>query len=103
VLYALINFIVAVVFGSKATNDILDLLNESDYGVNDDAFSPTEEDQEAIERVVKYGVIVTYILLGAITALWIYPSIMLILEIRRGIMSRETYPREEFSCCCTSK
>jgi hypothetical protein len=103
VLYALINFIVSVVFGSKATNDVLDLLNESDYGANDDVFAPTEEDQEAIERLVKYSIIASYVILGAITALWIYPSVMLVTEIRSGIMSRETYPREEFSCCCTSK
>jgi hypothetical protein len=99
VLYAIINFIMSVVFGSKATNDVLDLLNESEYGVNDDDFSPTEEDQEAIERIVKYSVIVSYVLLGAITTFWIYPSVMLITEIRSGIMSRETYRREEFSCC----
>jgi len=35
-----------------------------------------------------------------VTALWIYPHVGLILEIRSGIMSRETYPREEYSCCC---
>jgi hypothetical protein len=35
-----------------------------------------------------------------VTALWIYPHVGLIMEIRNGIMSVETYPREEYSCCC---
>ena len=35
-----------------------------------------------------------------ITCLWIYPYGGLIYEIKQGIMSYETYPREEYSCCC---
>ena len=32
----------------------------------------------------------------------IYPHVGLILEINKGIMSQATYPREEFSCCCSN-
>jgi len=32
--------------------------------------------------------------------IWIYPHIGFILEVKNGIMTKETYPREEFSCCC---
>lgn len=32
--------------------------------------------------------------------LYLYPLIGLIMEIKKGIMSRETYPREAYSCCC---
>jgi hypothetical protein len=35
-----------------------------------------------------------------VTCLWIYPFVFLIKEIKSGIMSYETYPREEHSCCC---
>jgi len=31
----------------------------------------------------------------------IYPTAGLIKEIKGGTMSKETYPREEYSCCCT--
>ena len=38
---------------------------------------------------------------GAIfTALYIYPHVGLMNEINQGIMSHETYPREDYSCCC---
>ncbi len=37
-----------------------------------------------------------------ITALFMYPHIGFIIEVRRGIMTRETYSREEHSCCCVS-
>lgn len=32
--------------------------------------------------------------------LFIYPHIVLFLELRSGIMTPETYPREKQSCCC---
>lgn len=34
---------------------------------------------------------------------WIYPMGMFISEVRQGIMTPETYPREEFSCCCSRR
>ena len=37
--------------------------------------------------VIKYGV-------------FVYPVVGLISEIKRGIMRKETYPREAYSCCC---
>jgi hypothetical protein len=36
-------------------------------------------------------------------ALEIYPTVGLLLEIQKGIMSAETYPREAYSCCCEPK
>jgi hypothetical protein len=33
-------------------------------------------------------------------ALFMYPTIGLIVEIKKGIMSEKTYPREAYSCCC---
>jgi hypothetical protein len=36
------------------------------------------------------------------TAILIYPHIGFILEVKKGIMTKETYAREEFSCCCVS-
>ena len=40
---------------------------------------------------------------AAITALWIYPHIVFCVEVRSGVLCRETYGREEFSCCCIAK
>jgi hypothetical protein len=39
----------------------------------------------------------------AIAALWIYPHIVFCFEVRSGVLCRETYGREEFSCCCIAK
>lgn len=36
------------------------------------------------------------------TALFLYPHIGFIMEVKKGIMTRETYPREEYSCCCVT-
>jgi multidrug efflux pump subunit AcrB len=43
-----------------------------------------------------YGIIGSVIWDGLI----LYPHIVLISEIRNGIMKPETYARERFSCCC---
>lgn len=42
----------------------------------------------------------TWIGSGIFTVLYIYPHAGLINEIKSGIMSAATYPREEYSCCC---
>ena len=56
-----------------------------------------EEDANEFEAPSAYLDIV----IGAImSALIIYPHAGFIHEVRRGILSRETYPREEYSCCC---
>lgn len=34
--------------------------------------------------------------------LFVYPQVMFILEVNAGILSKRTYPREEYSCCCVS-
>ena len=41
-------------------------------------------------------------LIGSIigTLFFVYAHVMLIREIKTGIMSRETYEREKYSCCC---
>lgn len=35
-------------------------------------------------------------------AAWAYPQVMFVWEVKRDIMSAETYEREKYSCCCTS-
>jgi len=46
------------------------------------------------------GVIIAQIIIAAI---YIYPTAGLLMEIKNGIMSPETYPREAYSCCCQPK
>jgi hypothetical protein len=35
-----------------------------------------------------------------IAAAFIYPQVMFVREVRVGIMTKETYINEEYSCCC---
>jgi hypothetical protein len=37
---------------------------------------------------------------GVVMCLYVYPHIGFIVQVYKGIMSRETYPREEYCCCC---
>ena len=34
------------------------------------------------------------------TILWMYPHVGFIVQVQKGIMSKDTYAPEEFSCCC---
>lgn len=40
------------------------------------------------------------VIAGIAMCLWIYPHVGFIQEVRKGIMSKETYQREQYSCCC---
>ena len=44
--------------------------------------------------------IVNFVVSAIITCLFIYPHVGFVMEIKSGVMSKETYPREESSCCC---
>ena len=46
------------------------------------------------------GIIVWAVLFSLLA---MYPAIFLIKEIKAGIMTPETYPREAHSCCCSPK
>lgn len=85
----MIDFIVVVIFSVQMQNDALDAIR-GDYEIDDD-----------LEQDIRYSNILTYAVTAILTALWIYPSVFLVWEIQRGIMTRETYPREEKCCCCT--
>lgn len=56
-----------------------------------------------IETGLNTYLTVTYALGAVLTALWVYPSVFLAVEIKKGIMTKQTYPREEMSCCCVQK
>ena len=51
------------------------------------------------DAVAKYhGMFIAWILVWA--GLMLYPHVAFIYEVKKGIMTRDTYPREQFSCCC---
>ena len=43
------------------------------------------------------------ILEGIVSVVVIYPHIGFVYEVRNGILSAETYAREEYSCCCNPR
>ena len=86
---AYIWFIISVEQGKGAIFDIIS-----------DAAAERGVDTERLERYMNTGFVVGYITQAILRALWAYPSVFLFNEIRNGIMSAETYPREKHSCCC---
>ena len=44
--------------------------------------------------------LIAHVLGGLFTLLFIYPHVGFIMEVNSGTMSKETYHREEASCCC---
>eukprot|EP00533_Pseudo-nitzschia_delicatissima_P007316 CAMPEP_0116082800 /NCGR_PEP_ID=MMETSP0327-20121206/2920_1 /TAXON_ID=44447 /ORGANISM="Pseudo-nitzschia delicatissima, Strain B596" /LENGTH=195 /DNA_ID=CAMNT_0003573619 /DNA_START=82 /DNA_END=669 /DNA_ORIENTATION=- len=59
--------------------------------------------QATVAQTTAGGVTIAIIINCLICALIIYPTAGLIKEIKEGIMSVETYPREAYSCCCMNK
>jgi hypothetical protein len=62
---------------------------------NDVILQQLEEEIFTVEQIFTVLVFVD----GMLVLLRIYPTIFLVKEIRNGIMTRETYPREEYLCC----
>ena len=50
--------------------------------------------------IVLYGVGMNIVYTNLTYVIFAYPVVGLISEIKSGIMSKETYPREAYSCCC---
>jgi len=57
---------------------------------------------EIAYTIVLYGVGMNIVSICFTYLLFVYPVVGLISEIKSGIMSEETYPREAYSCCCTT-
>jgi hypothetical protein len=80
VLYIIASFITSIVLTNEAYNTV-----EEDYNGNNDIPYP----------------ITTVVFQGFFMLLYIYPHVGFMYEVKAAILSEETYPREEFSCCCT--
>ena len=44
-----------------------------------------------------------FVFIGMLLLFFIYPQVGFISEVKRGIMSKETYIREDYSCCCSQR
>eukprot|EP00525_Craspedostauros_australis_P010704 CAMPEP_0198114824 /NCGR_PEP_ID=MMETSP1442-20131203/6090_1 /TAXON_ID= /ORGANISM="Craspedostauros australis, Strain CCMP3328" /LENGTH=245 /DNA_ID=CAMNT_0043772219 /DNA_START=72 /DNA_END=809 /DNA_ORIENTATION=+ len=77
VAYSIISFIVGIIVSEQAISEV--------------------EDETGSTINATGGYVIGAVILG----LFLYPSIGFIMEVRSGVMSQQTYPREEYSCCCT--
>lgn len=78
-----------------------ELLDWVEAQTDDAAWSTTQQDE--LETAFNTYMIMSYVITSLFTLLWVYPSVFLSVEIKKGIMTKETYPREEMSCCCVAR
>ncbi|CAJ1934364.1 unnamed protein product [Cylindrotheca closterium] len=97
VLWSILNLIISIVLQQQMVGDLLDWV---DAQTDDAAWGTTDQDQ--LETAFNTYMIINYVITALFTLLWVYPSVFLSVEIKKGIMTKETYPREEMSCCCVS-
>jgi uncharacterized membrane protein HdeD (DUF308 family) len=86
VAYGIISLFVGIALAALGTNDALAILEKHEYSIDEGRYT--------------LGTYFLYCIWTLVAILWVYPSIAFIIEVRKGIMTRETYPREEYSCCC---
>jgi len=98
VLWSILNLIITIVLQQGMVGELLDWVEAQ----TDDATWSTGN-QDELESAFNTYMIINYVLSALFTLLWVYPSVFLSVEIKKGIMTKETYPREEMSCCCVSK
>lgn len=86
ILWIIVNYIVAIILNLQVIDDT------------------NAEFEDTKEGYVPYGApIAAFVIQGIVAILLIYPHAGFIHEVKKGILSPETYPREEFSCCCMDK
>ncbi|CAJ1934362.1 unnamed protein product [Cylindrotheca closterium] len=95
VLWSILNLIISIVLQHQMFEELLDWVETQ---TDDEAWSTNNQDE--LETAFNTYMIVNYVLTAIFTLLWVYPSVFLSVEIKKGIMTKETYPREEMSCCC---
>jgi hypothetical protein len=81
IIWLLVNYIASIIIQVATIDEINDL----------------EPDDDEIRYNIAY-----YVIQALVVILFMYPHIGFIQEVKSGIMSAETYPREEFSCCCVT-
>jgi len=54
----------------------------------------------AEKGLVAASPLMNFVFVGLLAAFFIYAHLGYISEVRAGILTHETYPREEYSCCC---
>ena len=79
ILYLIVSFIATIVLTNEAFNTL-----EEDYNGDEDIPRPA----------------LTFVIQGLVLCIVIYPHVGFIYEVKAGILSAETYPREATSCCC---
>lgn len=81
-LWLLIAYVLGFVFGTQYCNDYCDAYEDPYYSCTC--------------SLNGFTVFVS----AVVMVLFVYPHIGFIVQVEKGIMSRETYQREEYSCCC---
>jgi len=83
-IWILVNFILACIVSINVAEDLNDIF-------------------EAAESGLSYSPIPVIIITALFSFSFLYAHLGFIQEVRTGIMTAETYPREVYSCCCTPK
>lgn len=79
---------------------VVDLINLA-FSIAQPFTSETVDATTGFPRPYTSAEAATSVILSIVFAgLFMYPTIGLVMEIKKGIMSQETYPREAYSCCC---
>lgn len=97
VLWSILYLIISIVLEKQMVDELLAWLESNN---TDSTWTTTEQD--SLESSINTYMIMSYAITAIFTALWVYPSVFLSVEIKKGIMTKETYPREEMSCCCVA-
>jgi len=97
VFWSILNLIISIVLQQQMVGELLDWVEKQ----TDDA-SWSASNQDELESSFNTYMIMNYVITAILTLLWVYPSVFLSVEIKKGIMTKETYPREEMSCCCVA-
>jgi len=106
VVWSILELILSIVLTKSLVDEVVECLGDTTClleGASDTTVDVSDEDIKNVEDAMNIYLTGVFVSSAIFTFLWVYPSVMLAVEIKKGIMTRETYPREEMSCCCVQK
>jgi len=103
VLWSILELILGVVLTKSLIDEMVECAGDPTCRDDGATVAMADKDAKAVEDALNMVLIGTFVSSAIFTFLWVYPSVMLAVEIKKGIMTKETYPREEMSCCCVPK
>lgn len=88
ILWVVVNVIVFSFLQSEQINEVFDAI----------ANATSDAEKNHVTKLVQNQLMIVYFFVALFYALWLYPSVFFVIEVQKGILSKQTFDREHVCC-----